>query len=325
MPQNKERDPYYDNLKGILICLVCIGHCLNIYRGDNAVCNYLFNLIYAFHMPLFFFISGYFSKNVDKSYKRAFNSLILPAIPFELLYYIMHVVTKAENTQPFLTPIFAYWFVFALFACKILLVYFSRTRWIVPLAFIIALVAGFNPNINEYMTLSRFLCMFPFFMLGYFTTPEYMKRIRDIKAFIPMLSGLVSAVAVFMLIKYADSIGADTGFTLRAPYEDYRGMVFRATQFVLAVLMSLLIMKITPKVSTYFQTLGQRTLQIYFLHFYFVTLIKMAGLASGNPIADALIMIAAGVAMAMLLSTKPISVCYNKMLQFIEKLIPIEV
>ena len=186
----RKRDPYFDNLKGVLIVLVVAGHMMNLYRDSNVYCNYIFHLIYAFHMPLFFYISGYFSKNVEKTYKNAFASLIIPAIPFELLYYLMHVVTKADNTQPFLTPVFAYWFCFALFFCRMLLPYLIRIRWIVPVTFALALAAGFNARINEYMTLSRFLCMLPFFMLGYYTSRDSMERLplshianRNVKPF----------------------------------------------------------------------------------------------------------------------------------------------
>lgn len=50
------RIPFWDTLKGILIIFVVFGHC------GTAVGNQLLSVIYAFHMPLFILISGYFSK-----------------------------------------------------------------------------------------------------------------------------------------------------------------------------------------------------------------------------------------------------------------------
>lgn len=52
-PQNEERDETFDVLKGIAIILVIIGHC---YFGHFRP------FIYSFHMPLFFFVTGYFLK-----------------------------------------------------------------------------------------------------------------------------------------------------------------------------------------------------------------------------------------------------------------------
>ena len=50
---------YLDKAKGILIILVVIGH---IWQSGPV-----FNIIYAFHMPAFFFISGLFSKKTVSS------------------------------------------------------------------------------------------------------------------------------------------------------------------------------------------------------------------------------------------------------------------
>lgn len=59
---------YLDTLKGVAIILMLIGHCYqwNFQDFDAVFYNgkrsdiFLWHLIYSFHMPLFFFISGYF-------------------------------------------------------------------------------------------------------------------------------------------------------------------------------------------------------------------------------------------------------------------------
>jgi fucose 4-O-acetylase-like acetyltransferase len=51
--QNDARDETFDMLKGVAIVLVILGHCR---------VGPLYSFIYSFHMPLFFFISGYFLK-----------------------------------------------------------------------------------------------------------------------------------------------------------------------------------------------------------------------------------------------------------------------
>ncbi len=71
-----KRIEYIDIAKGIGILLVVMGH------NDFAVISpYAYQVIYSFHMPLFFFLSGYFLKTTIPFFdffKKRFNSLLKP-------------------------------------------------------------------------------------------------------------------------------------------------------------------------------------------------------------------------------------------------------
>ena len=58
----------WDNLKFILITLVVGGHFADTLIDYSKIYSSIFLFIYAFHMPLFIFISGYFhsEKNITK-------------------------------------------------------------------------------------------------------------------------------------------------------------------------------------------------------------------------------------------------------------------
>lgn len=72
---SKPRLHYFDMLKGMAIFLVVMGHVLTFcIRGIDRA--FLFKLIGEVHMPLFFFISGWFSFRVSKSDGR----LMMPAL-----------------------------------------------------------------------------------------------------------------------------------------------------------------------------------------------------------------------------------------------------
>lgn len=58
----KERDYHLDNVKFILILLVVIGHFIELLADNYEFSRKLFFYIYLFHMPLFVFVTGYFSK-----------------------------------------------------------------------------------------------------------------------------------------------------------------------------------------------------------------------------------------------------------------------
>ena len=72
MPQ---RIVHIDIAKGIGILLVVLAH-----NGLQAYAPFLHQFIYAFHMPLFFFLSGMFFKpevGFLELLKKRFNSLLL--------------------------------------------------------------------------------------------------------------------------------------------------------------------------------------------------------------------------------------------------------
>ena len=54
-----------DNVRGILIILVVIGHfLLPLLKFETRLIIGLIYLIYAFHMPCFVMLSGYYSKSI---------------------------------------------------------------------------------------------------------------------------------------------------------------------------------------------------------------------------------------------------------------------
>lgn len=58
----KERDSWFDNIKGFLMICVVVGHFVGVYITRYPTFNFLYNFIYTFHMPAFAVVSGYFMK-----------------------------------------------------------------------------------------------------------------------------------------------------------------------------------------------------------------------------------------------------------------------
>lgn len=83
-----ERIGWVDNLRGIGIFLVVLGH-LSLPEIEMKI-------IYSFHMPLFFFISGFLFKMnrfEDKKIgiKKRFSSLIIPYLVFWIISFIFGI------------------------------------------------------------------------------------------------------------------------------------------------------------------------------------------------------------------------------------------
>jgi polysaccharide biosynthesis protein PslL len=84
-----KRIEYIDIARGIGILLVVMGH------NDFAVVSpFLYKLIYSFHMPLFFFLSGYFLNTTIGFWafvKKRFNSLLKPFFFTIFMIYFMSI------------------------------------------------------------------------------------------------------------------------------------------------------------------------------------------------------------------------------------------
>lgn len=94
------RIPWIDFAKGTAIYLVVLGHVIQYIFPENAL---LFKIIYSFHMPLFFVLSGFtFTNNTEQSYsvfvKNKIKSLGKPYL-FFLLISIIEFSIKAIIRQ----------------------------------------------------------------------------------------------------------------------------------------------------------------------------------------------------------------------------------
>lgn len=81
----RKRIDYVDVFRGVGIVLMIMGHI-----GFGTIFDYW---IHAFHMPMFFFVSGYFYQNRDISViefiKKKCRSLLIPYFTFAIFHYCM--------------------------------------------------------------------------------------------------------------------------------------------------------------------------------------------------------------------------------------------
>ncbi len=178
------RNKQIDVLRGIGAILVVIGH-LVPYEGNIKI------LLYAFHMPLFFFLSGFLFSN-KKSFKdyiiSNLKSLILPYFIFNIISFIFNLDMIIKDNFTFLQildNIFYYhnsivwnsslWFFIVLFFTKIVFYIFAKicNNSVKKLSIItlVLLSIGILLNINEIFLpfgLSIIPFAFLFFFIGYF-------------------------------------------------------------------------------------------------------------------------------------------------------------
>ena len=195
---------YLDNLKGFLIILVILGHVVQGVFVDYQH-NFLFRAIYSFHMPLFFFISGYLTwKKVPDSripVKRA-KQLLLPFIFWAyispLIYqfrfdieYTINVILYPDNGLWFLYNLFVYSFMIWLsqrVSCKRV----TQEMVLTGLFFVVCvLMVFFKTKFN----CSQICWYFPFFALGFYFR-KYESKIIRYKLFLFVLGGGIWIIGV---------------------------------------------------------------------------------------------------------------------------------
>ena len=94
---NQTRLTYIDLAKGFAILMVVAGH-LAQYCLNGASAKNVFNFIYSFHMPLFFFLSGYVASlsrnrikkgNILPFFIKKLKSLLLPFLVWGIVIYLL--------------------------------------------------------------------------------------------------------------------------------------------------------------------------------------------------------------------------------------------
>lgn len=92
-----QRTAWIDVLKGIAIFFVVLGHHPYVAQLPTKV----FNIIFSFHVPLLFFISGYlFNPNIAWAslFRKRFNSLLRPYLFTVVVVSLSYVLVKGDGS-----------------------------------------------------------------------------------------------------------------------------------------------------------------------------------------------------------------------------------
>jgi len=215
----QNRDHWVDYAKGLGILLVVYGHVSRgVYNAGIKVDTELFRLvdsiIYSFHMPLFFFLSGLFFLPSLQKYGSTgliadkVDSVLYPYILWSLLQGFVEVLlsgyttsstTTGEVLSLFWQPRAQFWFLYVLFAIFVLMAMLSREHkplpaWALPLA---ALAAWFLQMFVQLPFPLDFIASYLiFFILG--TQALHWKDVIKTYA----LMATLCAGAIFAVLEY---------------------------------------------------------------------------------------------------------------------------
>lgn len=272
------RDLKTDSLKFIMIFLVVLGH-MGSYNDYNiGLCR----IIYSFHMPVFIFLSGYFTSiNSTEGKQRSWikQTLILYVIA-QLVHVALEILLRYTDCHlkqiPFdysfnlidilFSPRLALWYLLCL-------VYWRVVAWkisgglsdamLLLISVVLAVLSGFIP-IDHTFSFQRAFAFSPFFFLGVvFKRRNWMDKLEKM----PIQYVIIALLFGLFLAKLLPT------YMPRTHYENWHHPVIRVCQSVLGVYLCLLILRISrigfvKKLSEY----GAYTLWVYIGHTYLIVI-----------------------------------------------------
>ncbi|MGW0841554.1 acyltransferase family protein [Streptomyces sp. NPDC002787] len=272
-PGRTSRDPYFDNAKYLTIVLVACGHAWEplTYGSRAATAAYL--TVYAFHMPAFALISGYFSRGFDMApgrLKRLLTGVVLPYVVFETAYTLFYRWAQDDPGYPLslLDPWYVMWFLVALFIWRLTTPLWLMLRHPLPIALGLAMLAAVSPDLGGDVSIQRVLGFLPFFVLGLTLRAEHFERLRSRRVRLCLLPvGLGSVVAAYWVAPWFDAgwfyhRGSVTGQGVSR----WAGLLTTPALFCLAVLLTACFLAWVPRRHLWFTALGAGTMYGYLLH-----------------------------------------------------------
>lgn len=263
------RDVRIDSVKGGLMILVIFGHLLELFMASSPLYLAIYSSIYVFHMPLFVITAGMFSKAwlEPRDYRSIVSRLLIPLAVCQIMYLLWAAARSKLLAASFLQPHWILWFLLSMILWKLILPLIVKGRYGIALTVLLALLAGYEPEIGYAFGLSRTIYFFPFFLLGF----QYRDRIL-----VSMASHRWAKGCLLLLILLAIGWWSFHGLAFRALYGSLgydaapvlgeaplagRALMLAISGFAALAAVSLL--SVRWRLLAY---LGQRSLAIFVLH-----------------------------------------------------------
>ncbi|MDU1307404.1 MAG: acyltransferase family protein [Clostridium perfringens] len=339
--KTQNRNYLIDNSKGLLIFLVVLGHSLEFIRKDYEVARLLYVFIYEFHMPVFVFISGYLSKNVEKGRRNAVRNFLTPFLLFNIIWNLITLLgplflrgefteLPSEQAFSFFTPGWALWYIFAMFLWKILLPDLLKFKNIFILSVIAGIFVKLSGEFGSYMALSRTITFAPFFLAGYYSSEEKLKRFRKFTRFnilnkVPSILILIIGVLIALIFVNYSNI-ADEFFWADRSYSNFNieiftGILLYIAVYIIGFAFVYVFINLMPENQTFLSKIGKNTLSVYFLHTYFIgSILGLTSLMSSN-LGKLLALIVGSLIVTFILSRDGVARFFNKFLDKFNRLL----
>lgn len=272
---------WLDVLKGVLIFLVVLGHVMLPINNDTPLVGIPYDIIYAFHMPLFVFVSGLCAKHTMRDGKLRVDRIMTYVAIGVVFNLLVRLCDQSAITIPkLLTFSSAPWYVISLATWMLLVPFFDRLKPIVGVGIAAAtsLVMAVSPVHTDFLAISRTASFMVWFMLGYYVPVDAVGRLREGKArwacaaigivSLVLFVGMYDELRQWLFLVNGNNV-TDLGIV--------NTLVGKGVMTAFAVALSIGVIAAVPSRLGFVETLGKRTLQVYVIHRLVRGLLKSNG------------------------------------------------
>jgi fucose 4-O-acetylase-like acetyltransferase len=281
----------WDNARLVLMVLVIFGHSIEGIRAEGSAATAVYDVVYAFHMPAFLLISGWFASagRFDRRALRGTAKLLITWLLAEAAWVgLRALLGRTAIPGSFLvTPSWTLWFLVSLIAMRLLLPVIAAMRFPLITTTAVALAAGLSPAIGTPFSLGRTLALLPFFVLGsrlrqrglgeqrWFVAPS--RRLR-LAASGVLAAGTGTVLLLLRLPDFTDQLLFWRRGYAAMGLDDVSGVLLRGTFLLIGAAMTLALLVVIPRRSFRLSALGRNTLPVYLLHAPLIVLARKADL-----------------------------------------------
>lgn len=256
------RNHHWDNIKSVLIILTVFAHILYQLQDVSPIINYIVDIIYFFHMPAFVFVSGYFGKSERSHSAESVLRFVFLFLIFNSAFGFIY------GFDSLLKPLVSYWYLVSLVIWRFISHHLSDIKHIVLVLFLLAIIIGFHPSINNTLAIARTIGFFPFYMLGYKFSESKYNKLCDSRLLKRFLSATVILVIISLTLYFSFDLlsFSDATFVLGA-YTDKIDIIERIIMFFVSILAIPLLLYISPrKKMPLLSAFGRNSLWIFVFH-----------------------------------------------------------
>ena len=275
VPDIPRRVAYFDNAKVLAILLVVCGHFWEplIGRSHEHLIRALYLLVYAFHMPAFVLMSGYFSRTFTgrpDQLRRLLTGVLVPFLVWgtALEVFTAHLEDRPVRLAP-LTPVWITWFLVSLFLWRLTAPLWRTLRAPVLVSVAVAMLSGAY-SLGAQLSITRTLQFLPFFVIG-LTLPESLVE-RFTRARWPRVAAVpvfaVGAVAAYLLAPRLDQV---VWFYRSAGAPDLhvsylRWLLCAGALMLVALVLTAAFLALVPRRHSVLSRLGAGTMYAFLVH-----------------------------------------------------------
>lgn len=266
-----KREYLFDNIKGIMLFLVALGHLLDVYMVRELY-NFEYNLmkyIYLFHMPMFAFVTGYFAKDLQKARMHAVKKVLMPYLYFQTAYVfiaglMIAVGAVSYNADVFnysiIVPSSAFFYLLAVFLWKVFANDIMNLKHPVCMAVLLGVLISSTKVSEFHWAYGAVFSLMVFFVLGVKCDKDQINKIRKIPHFISVIILIVGIIPAVYFPYAMHSIRInyqDQGFS------DLEGIMWRLIFYCIAFIMGLAIINLVSDKKTVLSQIGKYSILVY--------------------------------------------------------------